>query len=136
MLGVNPNVCGFPIVVPPPVVTLNAPPVWPGIDNVTLGDPVDLAPGLTITEAMDGVDVSITGTEPNYSYWFTYDDLRAYRSVGALVFLDDQGHAEAYQALNFASAVYCPRTMKRASALKLFSSHGLTGTVTPWTING
>ena len=126
----------FPIVVPPPVVTLNAPPVWPGIDNVTLGDPVDLAPGLTITEAMDGVDVSITGTEPNYSYWFTYDDLRAYRSVGALVFLDDQGHAEAYQALNFASAVYCPRTMKRAWAVKLFSSHGLTGTVTPWTING
>ena len=111
-------------------------PVWPGLANVTLGTPVALASGVTITTPMDGVIVSITGTDPDFEHYYTYDDLRAYRNVGALVFLDDDGHAESFQPIGFVSAVYCPRSMKRAGAVKMKVGHGLTGTVTPWTITG
>jgi hypothetical protein len=118
----------------PVAVDVNVPPVWPGLDKVTLGTAVALAPGLTITEPMDGVLISITGTEPSFTHWFTYDDLRAYRNVGALVFLTDDGQAENFQPIGFVSAVYCPRSIKRAGAVKVMTGHGLTGTVTPWTI--
>lgn len=120
----------------PIAVDVNVPPVWPGLDLVTLGTPVALDSGVTITEPMDGVLISITGTEPDYTHFYTYDDLRAWRNVGALVFLSDDGQAEGFQPIGFVSAVYCPRSMKQASAVKLKCGHGLTGTVTPWTITG
>ena len=126
----------FPITFPPFPNIPDAAPVWPGLDDVTLGTPVALASGVTITEQMDGVIIEITGTDPDFNHYYTYDDLRAYRNVGALVFLDDQGHAEGFQPIGFVSAVYCPRSMKHAEAVKLKCGHGLTGTVTPWLWNG
>ena len=112
------------------------PPVWPGLANVTLGTPVALDSGVTIVTPMDGVVISITGTDPGYGYYYTFDDLRQWRTVGALTFLDDDGHAEGYQALGFVSAVYCPRSIQRAAAVKVKAGHGLAGTITPWTITG
>ena len=112
---------------------LVAAPVWPGIANVTLGTPVALAGGLTITQPMDGVITAITATPARQGY-FTFDDLLSYRNVGSLVFIDDDGEAEAYQQLNFTSQVYCCRTMKRAAAVKLRTSDNIVGTITPWII--
>jgi hypothetical protein len=126
----------FPITFPDPPVIPPASPVWPGLANVTLGTPVALASGVTIVTPMDGVLIDITGTDPDFNHHFNYDGLVAHRNVGALVFLTDDGEAEGFQPLGFISAVYCPRTIKRAGAVKLMSSHGLTGTVTPWTITG
>jgi hypothetical protein len=116
------------------VLATNTAPVWPGLAAATLGSPVSLASGVTITEPMDGVLVHITGTDPDFGHYYTYDDLRAYRNVGALVFISDDGQAEGFQPIGFTSAVYCPRSMKRAAAVKMKVGHGLTGTVTPWTI--
>jgi hypothetical protein len=124
-------------VYPAPVqVDVNVPPVWPGLDKVTLGTAVALDSGVTITEPMDGVLISITGTDPSFDHYYTYDDLRAYRNVGALVFISDDGEAEGFQPIGFVSAVYCCRSMKRAAAVKLKCGHGLAGTVTPWTVTG
>ena len=109
-----------------------SPPVWPGLDSVTLGTPVALAHGLTITEPMHGVVVAISAVDPKQMY-YTYDDIRAYRHIGALAFVDDNGDAEGWQSLGFVSAVYCCRSMAQAAAVKIMSANGTVGTVTPWT---
>ena len=50
MLAGGPPAKGAPVVAP----------VWPGLAGVTLGTPVALAPGVTITTPMDGVLIDIT----------------------------------------------------------------------------
>jgi len=115
-------------------VSVNAPPVWPGIDGVTLGDPVALASQLTIDEPMDGCLVDVTGVDGGVAF-YTYGGVKAYRNVGALCFLTDQGDLEDWQLLGREHAIYTPRTMTHAAGLKLFTGHGLVGTVTPWTVD-
>jgi hypothetical protein len=122
-----------PAEVEPPTVVVNVPPTYPGVDKVTLGTPVALAMGVTITEPMDGVIISITAVAPAKPY-FTYDDLRGYRHIGTLVFLNDEGQAEQWQDMNFTSAIYCCRTIGRAAAVKIRTASGTEGTVTPWLI--
>jgi len=109
------------------------PPVWPGADNVTLGTPVALAPGVTIEEGMDGVIVHITAVDPKQMF-FTYDDVKAYRHIGALAFFSDEGDLEMWQTLGFVDAVYTPRSLEHAAGVKLMTPGGTEGTVTPWVI--
>jgi hypothetical protein len=109
------------------------PPVWPGLGEVTLSTPVALAPGVTIEEAMDGVLVHITAVDPKQMY-FTYDDVKAYRHIGALAFFSDEGDLEMWQTLGFVDAVYTPRSMQHAAGVKLMTPGGTEGTVTPWVI--
>ena len=123
-----------PVVPDVQVIVSNAP-VWPGIANATLGDPVALAVGLTITEPMDGVLITITATEASKPYYL-YDDMRGYRHIGTLAFINDQGRAEQWQDINFTSAVYSCKSMKRAAAVKIRTASGTVGTVTPWLTNG
>jgi len=109
------------------------PPLWPGLDAVTLGTPVDLDAGVTISEPMDGVIIDVTSVPPKQG-WFTFDGLLSYRNLGALTFLDDNDQAELAQPLGFTSAVYCPKTMAHAASVKLRTSVDVTGTVTPWIV--
>lgn len=108
-------------------------PVWPGADGVTLGTPVALSAQLSIETAMDGCIIAITGVDPGTAK-YTYGGVPAYRNVGALCFMTDQGDLEEWQLLGREAAIYTPNRMARAGGLRLFSSHGLTGTVTPWSI--
>jgi hypothetical protein len=113
---------------PPPL-----PPVWPGLAGVTLGTPVDISTGVTITAAMDGVLIDITSA-PLKQGFFTFDTAISYRNIGALAFVSDNGQEEFPQTLGFTSAVYCPKTMQHAAGLVFRSSADLTGTITPWTL--
>jgi hypothetical protein len=114
----------------PPVLV---PPIWPGLEAVTLGAEVALDRTLTITAPMDGVIVAITAVAPKQMF-YTYDDVLAYRHVGALAFVSDRGDVENWQALGFQEAVYVPRMMAHASAVKLFTPGGTEGTIRPWTL--
>lgn len=113
--------------------TDTAAPIWPGLSNVTLGTPVPLAPGLTVMGPLHGVIVNITAVPDRFGN-FAYDDLAAYKSVGAVTFVDDNGDAEEFRYLGFVHEVYCPRTMAVASAAKVRCGVGIVGTVTPFTI--
>jgi hypothetical protein len=106
-------------------------PVWPGSGFATLGSSVAISPGLTITTPMDGVIVNLSSV-PTVRGFYEFDDLRSYRNVGALTFLTDAGEAEYPQGLGFTSAMYCPKLMKRAAAVKVRAVGGVVGTVTPW----
>jgi len=109
----------------------NLPPVWPGFENVTLGDTFDIAPGLTITAPMDGVIVTLIAL-PTKSSFFTFDDINSYRNIGAISFFTDDGEQEFPQGLGFTSAIYCPKTMAQAAGVKLRTVGGVSGTVIPW----
>jgi hypothetical protein len=109
-------------------------PVWPGLANVTLLTPVALDVTLTVTEAMNGAIIDITSV-PIKQGFFTFGDLISWRNVGALAFVDDNGQAEYPQLLGLASAVYLPKAMVHASGVVVRASPGVTGTITPFTIN-
>jgi hypothetical protein len=108
--------------------------VWPGLAGVTLGTPVAIAAGVTITTPMDGVLIDITAAPVKQGY-FTFDTVLSYRNIGALAFQSDDGQEEFPQTLGFTSAVYCPKTMQHAAAVVFRSSVGLTGTITPFIVN-
>lgn len=109
------------------------PPIWPGLANVTLGTPVALAAGLTITTPMDGVLVSIATVPPGTGI-FIFDDVDSWRYIGGLSFFSDDGDQEFPQNLGFSSAVYSPKEMARAAGVKIRCKLGVTGTVTPWRV--
>ena len=112
---------------------LNIPPVWPGLALVTLGTPVAISTGFTVTGPMDGVLVDIA-TIPSKTSWFDFNGSLSYRNIGALSFQSDNSDEEFPQSLGFELAVYCPKTMMRAANCLVRSIGGVTGTVTPWVI--
>jgi hypothetical protein len=116
---------------PAAAAALLTPPIWPGIANATLGSTTALSMGLTVTEPMDGVIIELTSV-PTVRGFYMYDDLKAYVNVGALAFVDDNGQAENYQALSFEEAIYTPKSMLQAAAVKVRAGSGVTGTITPW----
>jgi hypothetical protein len=112
-------------------LTLLQAPIWPGLANVTIGSPVAIAPGVTITTPMDGVLIELS-TIPSKAGFFTFDDVSSYRNIGALAFFSDDGQEEYPQLLGFTSAVYSPKAMTQAAGVKLRAIGGLVGTITPW----
>lgn len=116
-----------------PGAALLVPPVWPGLPLVTLGTPVALSTGLTITTPMDGAIVNLA-SEPAKAGFFTFDDVNSYRNLGALSFFDDDNNQEPPQSLGFTDAQYCPKTMVRARGVKVRCVGGVVGTITPWVI--
>lgn len=116
-----------------PVSTTMVPPVWPGLALVTMGSPVAIAAQQTVDGPMDGVEVVITAvssSKPNVPY----DTQNAYKFIGALAFVDDNGDVEPYQQLSFANALYCPKFMTRATSVVVRSDPSVVGTITPWVI--
>lgn len=105
--------------------------LWPGLANVTLGTPVAISAGVTITAPMDGCLVEITGV-PAKQGFYSFDTAVSWRNVGALAFTSDNGDEEFPQQLGFTNAVYCPKTMEHAAGLVLRATGGVTGTITPW----
>lgn len=115
--------------------TATVAPVWPGLAKVTLGTPVAISSGFTVTGPMHGVLVDITSLAANKPF-FDFDGSLSYRNIGALAFQEDNGQEEFPQNLGFTSAVYCPKTMALAAACVVRADTSMTGTVTPWTITG
>jgi hypothetical protein len=117
-----------------PALALNELPLWPGVANVTFGSPVALDVSGTITEQMDGVVISITSV-PLKQGSFGFDTLTSWRNVGAIAFLSDDGEAEFPQTLGFNSAIFTPKAMAHAAGLVFRTTIGVSGTITPWTVN-
>ena len=117
-----------------PDVGVALPPVWPGLSAVTLGTPVAITIGGTITLPCDGAIVTLTAVPLKQGY-FSFGTNLSYRNVGAIAFVDDNGEIEFPQTLGFTSAVYAPKSMSSAAGIVYRASDGVTGTITPWVIN-
>lgn len=110
------------------------PPMWPGLDRVTLGTPVELTESAIITEAMDGVLVDVTSNKPGAGHFGVDGEDYTWRA-GYISFLDATGRAEPNQFLGWNSAFYLPSKMAHANGVCLVLNAILTCTVTPFTIN-
>jgi len=114
-------------VIPEPI----APPVWPGIADVTLGTPVALSDGAVITGPLDGLLLNVTG-HPTGSGKFAFGGYRSWRYLGAVLFISDNGDAEWPSQIGPEQQVITPRSMKSAASAVFRLNAGFTGTVTPW----
>jgi hypothetical protein len=112
---------------------LRLPPVWPGIEHVTFGAPLDLATTDEVGGPIHGVAVHITGVEQGTGQ-AKYAGHTAYKKAGSLSFIAENGRFEAYQQLGFTEAIYMPLHLQVASGCRLHKSKLLQGTITPWSI--
>lgn len=113
---------------------LKGPPIWPGLDNVTLGAPQDLQTTHTLAGPMHGVIIDITSTDPGTGF-YDYDTHRAWRNVGALSFFNELGAHEDIQPLGWTKGLYTPKKLTLAAGVRTHLGRGPQGTITPWTIN-
>jgi hypothetical protein len=109
-------------------------PLWPGLADVTLGTPVALTAALDVAVVMHGAIITLTAVPPGKPT-YTLGTAIATAHIGQITFVNDNGDLEYPQNLSFASEVYVPLTMVKASGAKLRCVPGVTGTITPWTIN-
>lgn len=113
---------------------VRVPPIWPGIDNVTLGPIIALETTTLVPGPMHGVSVHISGCEPGTRY-FDYDSIRSWSHVGALAFGNERGELEPFQVLGPAAAFYCAKTMAVADSCRLYRSRNVRGTIQSWMVN-
>ena len=116
-----------------PVTTVTLAPVWPGLSNVVLGTPVSISSSMTITEAMHGVIVNISAVSVNKPQ-VPYGTELAFKFIGALAFVSDDGEVEQFQPLGFTDALYCCREMTEAASVVVRADPSVSGTITPWVI--
>ena len=111
------------------------PPIWPGLSGVTLGSAHAIAPpGEDITIACDGAIVEITGV-PSWAGKFQFGAAISWRNIGAMSFTSDHGEEEFPQTWGFERVVFLPKAMAHASGYVYRAAVGVTGTITPFTIN-
>jgi hypothetical protein len=126
----DPQFEAWKIAAPPPPV-LNTAPVWPGIANVVLGDPITIAESMDELVDCDGLILQIDNSATN-PIKYNYGDHFAWLKIGALAFISDNGSLEHIQALSFDQQVYCPKSMVTAKGFVLKTTNTVSGTVRPW----
>lgn len=109
----------------------NLPPVWPGLDNVTLGEAVALDVALTIAGPMDGVIVELSSVGEDRDF-YSFNGQLSYPHLAALAFADDNGAIECYQPISFAKHILTPSRLWRAETCYIRCDPFVSGTVTPW----
>jgi hypothetical protein len=115
------------------VITTLAPPVWPGIANVTFGDEVPLTNGLDLSAYMDGVILVLSEVDPKKAF-FTFAGYTSWRNVGAIAFYNDDSRIEAAQTIGLDYGIYTPKTMKQARGVVCRTTGIISATIQPWVI--
>ena len=110
-------------------------PVWPGLDKVTLGEPIALSNGLVINSPLDGLIFAITRDSAGGGRW-QFGEVSSWNNVGAVMFETDGGAFERAITIGIDTQVVVPLTMVRAAGAVIRFTNPFSGTVTPWTITG
>lgn len=108
-------------------------PVWPGLDKVTLGQPIALSNGLVINSPLDGLIFAITRDSAGGGRW-QFGEVSSWNNVGAVMFETDNGDFERAITIGVDTQVVVPLTMVRAAGAVVRFTNPFSGTVTPWTI--
>jgi hypothetical protein len=114
-------------------LALHHAPVWPGLENVDLSTPVELAQGTFVDELCDGLLLAISSTERLIPF-MTAGSYKLYRNLGRVTFLSDAPSAETWQGIPADVCVLVPKGLAHATGALLSFYTGVTGTVTPWTV--
>lgn len=108
-------------------------PVWPGIGNVTLGDPINLGLTFAYSGACDGVLVNITA-DPLARGLYDWGTETQHPRAGYVSFVSDNGDYTDPSPFTFANHLLTPTHMLHADGFIGRARSGVAGTVTPWTI--
>jgi hypothetical protein len=112
---------------------LLAAPIWPGIDKVTLGEPVVLTETAIVAGPMDGILLTVDSGPGGAGQWGV-GDFRSYYRAGYVVFLDADGHADTTQFIGPDDNVFAPKGMATAGSVVVGLNKATQITVTPWTL--
>lgn len=113
-------------------VDVSTAPVWPGLANVTLGDPVALTDQLELSGPMHGVLVTVT-TPPTKTGLRNVGGYPYDYGVGEIAFRSDNGYIEPWQYLGFRTALFAPKSMEQAESALFRVLAGAAGTVRTFT---
>jgi hypothetical protein len=112
-----------------------APPVFPGLANVTYGAAQSMdAPNGSLSGPADGYKIVIDAT-PSWAGKFDFGAATAWRNIGAIAFVDDEGVAEPPQTLGMTPSHYVPRNMVTSVGAYYRLGIGWHAVATPFTIN-
>jgi hypothetical protein len=106
-------------------------PLWPGLANVTLGEPLALADGLVVPGPMSGLLFDFTTVPPGIDR-YRFSDRTSYVHVGNVTFESDNGYCESAVPYSFAKHIVTPQAIAQPSAAIVRLGKQVTGTVTPW----
>lgn len=121
----NPQSASYsPITVPP----------YPGLDRVTLLDPVPFVDGVNLSLRMDGalIDIATPGEHP---YAIKNTNPTRYGRLGTFAFAADVGRLEAIQPIQYLNFVATPRAIALPTGIVVQCKSGTVGTVVPYTIS-
>lgn len=110
------------------------PPIWPGVDYVTLGTPVPLDDSFASQEPCNGALVSVSFVPARYGS-YDWGALASYPHMVYLSFVTPEGHNEQLRPVVFTDEVVTPALMYDAGGFVGRAKPGVVGTATPWTIN-
>jgi len=105
--------------------------MWPGIDNVQLGTPVELAESAVIDGPMDGILLAVTAVNPKVGS-YNVDTFTSYFRGGYIIFISHEGHADTTQFIGPADGVLCPKGMTEAGSVVVVLNGAAQVTITPW----
>jgi len=108
-------------------------PVWPGVENVTLGTPVNLGLTFASSQACDGVIISITGDSLARGL-YDWGSITQHPRAGYISFVTDDGQYADPEPFSFPSHLVTPRNILHPDGFIGRARAGVTGTVTPWTL--
>lgn len=109
-----------------------APPIWPGLANVTLGTPVSVLTDTEVVAAMDGA-LWHTDTAPPRRSRFVVNGHAYDYHLGSFAFTTDDGQAETFGYLGWVDQILVPRLIARPASVLISLGENVTGTLTPWT---
>jgi hypothetical protein len=111
----------------------SGPPIWPGDDGVTKGDPVVLTDSAIIEGPMDGILLENMTVGNTKNTWSVTPFAGVYRG-GYVVFLSEEGHAEPAQYIGPTDAVFSRQGLSQAAQCVIKLNNVAEVTVTPWTL--
>jgi hypothetical protein len=110
------------------------PAAWPGLANVTLGDPVAITENLVVTGPMDGALCSITAVPPGTGKDDLGDESYYYR-LGYFTFRSDVGYCDERQFFAWSHGLMMPKACVRPAYLYIHTKPGVSGTIQPWVVS-
>lgn len=108
---------------------------YPGPDGVTFATGVAITPSLFVEAAMHGCVVNVVDWPTRITPW-TFGGKLSIRGLGFASFVSEDGYAEPQQKVMCPTSLLTPTAMVKAGGCAFQFMSGVTGTVTPYTIDG
>lgn len=118
---------------PAPVQVTGIVPAYPGLEGVTLLDPIPFVDGVNVSLPMDGalIEISVPGEHP---YAIRNTQPTRYGRLGTYAFACDVERLESIQPIQYLNMVATPKSIIHPTGIVVQCKPGTVGTVIPYTL--